>query len=88
MSLRILPDHSPTEERCSQIERECLGVVHACERNHIYLFARQFTMYTDHKALVQLINNPNKALPLRLERMVLKLQKYNFHIKHVPGLIT
>ena len=77
---------SPTEERYSQIERECLGLVHACERNHIYLFGRQFTVCTDHKALVQLINNPNKALPLRLERMVLKLQKYNFHIKHVRGI--
>ena len=77
---------SPTEERYSQIERECLGLVHACERNHIYLFGRQVTVYTDHKALVQLINNPNKALPLRLERMVLKLQKYNFHIKHVRGI--
>ena len=41
---------SPTEEIYSQIERECLGLVHACERNHIYLFGRQFTVYTDHKA--------------------------------------
>ena len=77
---------SSTEEIYKQIERECLGLVHACERSHIYLFSRQFTVYTDHEALVQLNNNQNNALPLRLKIMVLKLHKYNFKIKKVRSI--
>ena len=76
---------SKTEQNYSQIERECLESVHACERNKLYLFVRHFTIYTDHKSLVNLLTNPNKTLPIRLERMLLRIQCYNFDIKHVKG---
>ena len=74
---------SETEQRYSQIERECLSIMYACERNGLYLLGRIFIIYNDHKALVHLLNNPNATIPLRIERMVLRMQGYNFQLKHV-----
>lgn len=79
-SSRALTD---TESRYSQIERECLGIVYACERNRLYLFGRQFTLFNDHKALINILNNNKSKLPLRIERMLLRLQGYEFEAKHV-----
>ena len=61
------------KQRYLQLERECLRVLHACERNRLYLIGRHFT--NDHKALVSLLNNPNMTIPLRIERTVLRLQR-------------
>ena len=46
---------------------------------------RQFTIYNDHKALVSLLKNPNAKIPLRIERMVLRLQNYDFELIYVKG---
>ena len=73
------------EQRYSQIERECLSIVHACERNRLYLLGSKFQIYNDHKALINLLNNPNATIHLRIERMSLRLQGYNFQMKHVKG---
>ena len=65
-----------TEQRYSQFERECLGLVeYGCENN------LNFTVYTDHKALIHIMNNPKCNIPLRIERMMLRLQRYNFDWK-------
>ena len=44
-----------TEQKYSQIERECLSLVYACKRHHIYVFCKKFKMYCDNKALVNLL---------------------------------
>ena len=54
-SLRALTE---TEQRYSQLERECLPIVYGCEKNRLYLLGRLFDIYNDHKALFHLINNP------------------------------
>ena len=74
-----------TESRYSQIERECLGILYACEKNRLYLLGRKFTLYNDHKALINLLNNTSSKLPLRLERMILRLQGYDFTASHVTS---
>ena len=76
---------SPTEQRYSQIEKECLGIVYACEHNKLYLYGTQFRMYCDHKPIVTLLNNPNSIVPLRIEKMTLSLQGYTFDLQHVQG---
>ena len=81
-SSRALTD---VESRYSQIERECLGMVYAAEKNHIYLFGRQFTLFNDHKALINILNNKKRQIPLRIERMLLRLQDYDFEAKHVSS---
>jgi hypothetical protein len=63
-----------TEQRYSQIERECLGILYGCEKNRLYLLGRSFTVFNDHKALIYLFENPRSKIPLRIERMALRLQ--------------
>ena len=43
-----------TEQRYSQIEREGLAVVWACEHLHIYLYGTDFKIFTDHRPLLLL----------------------------------
>ena len=62
-----------TEMNYAQIERECLALVYGCERNRLYLLGRQFTAYNDHKALVNILNNPKSTVPLRIKRLALRL---------------
>ena len=54
------------EQNYSQLERECLAVVYACEKNRLYLLGRHFEIYNDHKALVNILNNPKAKVPLRI----------------------
>ena len=74
-----------TEMRYAQIERECLALVYGCERNRLYLLGREFTVYNDHKVLVNILNNPKSTTPLRIERLALRLQHYRFILKHVKS---
>ena len=70
-----------TEQKYSQIERECLSLVYACKKHHIYVFGRKFKMYCDNKALVNLLKRPSSKLPLLIKRMLLQLQGYEFEIE-------
>lgn len=74
-----------TEKNYSQIEKECLAIVYGCEKNRLYLLGREFTIYSDHKAIINILNNPKSVVPLRIERLTLRLQGYNFKIVHVKG---
>ena len=71
------------EQRYSQIEKECLGILHGCEKFRMYLLGGPFTVLTDHIPLVTLLNNSNTTIPLRIERWSLRLQEYHFDIKHI-----
>ena len=77
---------TPTEQRYSQIERECLAIVYACEHNKLYLYGHNFKIFCDHKPIVNLLNKPNSVVPLRIERMTLRLQGYDFDLHHVKGV--
>ncbi|KAJ8411636.1 hypothetical protein AAFF_G00164440 [Aldrovandia affinis] len=75
---------SDCERKYSQTEREALGLVWACERLHPYIYGRQFTLVTDHKPL-EVIYGPHSKPCARIERWVLRLQPYDFKVKHIPG---
>ena len=72
------------EGRYSQTEKEALVVVWACERFHIYLYGKPFTLFTDHKPL-EIIYSPKSKPPPRIERWALHLQPYQFTIVHMAG---
>ena len=76
---------SDAETRYACIERELLAVVFGVQRFHTYLFGRPFKVITDHKPLVMIMSKPLTSAPPRLQRMLLKLQGYNFTIEHQPG---
>ena len=42
-------------------------------------------METDHKPLVLIFQKSLHSAPKRLQRMLLRLQKYNLHVKYLPG---
>ena len=42
-------------------------------------------MYTDHKALEAIFNNPKSKPPARIEQWMMRLQPYNFRVIHKKG---
>ena len=77
---------SPTEQRYSVGEREALACLWACERWHMYLYGRAFTLRTDHQALTTLLATSGTGhKPLRLHRWADRLQQYNFRLHFTPG---
>lgn len=69
----------------SNIERECLAVICGIQRFHHYLYGRYFTVVTDHKPLEMIFKKPLRVAPPRLQRMMLKVQGYDFDVQYRPG---
>ena len=76
---------SDVEKRYSQIEREALAITWGCEKYHLYLYGKPFSVITDHKPLVKMFNDPTHQSPPRIERWILKLQPYEFTVEYKPG---
>ena len=76
---------SDVESRYSQTEKEALAIVWGCEHYHLYLYGSPFMLYTDHKPLEVIFNNPKSRPPARIERWRLRLQPYDFIVKYRPG---
>jgi hypothetical protein len=72
-----------TEADYSNIERELLAVLFACEKLHIYVFGRTVTVHTDHKPLEAIFRKPISLAPARLQRMLLRLRMYDLDVKYV-----
>ena len=54
-------------------------------RFHHYLYGREFICQSDHKPLEDIHLKHLSDAPPRLQRLLLKIQTYNFVIKYVPG---
>ena len=77
---------SRIEQNYAQIEKECLAILFAAERFSQYLLGRSMvTVHTDHKPLVPIFSKSIFHPPKQLQRMILKLQKYNLVLKYCPG---
>ena len=75
-----------SEQNYAQIEKECLAIVFACERFNQYIHGRESTtVHTDHRPLVPIFTKPIYNAPKRLQRMLLRLQKYNLQVRYQPG---
>ena len=75
------------EERYSVNELELLGVVWSIEYFKIYLYGKNFTVITDHRALLFIMkeNRSNKSYNSRLTRWTDHLLRFKFNIEHLPG---
>ena len=76
---------TPAEVNYAQIEKELLAVVFALEQFDHYTFGRQVTVQNDHKPLQSILLKPITAAPKRLQRMLLRVQRYTFDPVYVPG---
>ena len=74
-----------TEKLYAQIEKEALAIVHCCKKFHFYIFGKSVVVQTDHKPLETICKKPLLAAPMRLQRMMLRLQPYDLEVQYVPG---
>ena len=73
------------EKNYAQVEKELLAIVFACERFDQYVYGRSITVESDHKPLEQIWSKPFHEIPKRLQRMCLRLQKYDVKITYRQG---
>ena len=66
---------------------ELLGVVCAIEYFKYYHFGKNFTVLTDHRALLSVLKShrSNKSYNSRLTRWIDRLLPFDFNIEHIPG---
>ena len=74
-----------TQMKYAQIEKELLAIVFACHKFHDYIYSLNVTVETDHKPLVAIFRKHLHELSPRLQRMRMKLQRYDLRVIYVPG---
>lgn len=75
-----------TQTRYAQIEKEMLAIVFGVERFRQYIYGRSdVTVHTDHKPLEALFNKSLVSVPARLQRMMMRMQGYDFKVVYMPG---
>lgn len=75
-----------SECRYAQIEKECLGVAYGLERFHSYIYGlSSFLVETDHRPLVAIIKKNLNEMSPRIQRLMMKMQRYDFELVYTPG---
>ncbi|GFS94185.1 retrovirus-related Pol polyprotein from transposon 297 [Trichonephila clavipes] len=74
-----------SEKKYSQIEKELVAIVFSFEKYHNFVYGRKVVVQSDHKPLMAIVKKPMHKISSRMQRMVLKLLKYDFEINYVPG---
>ena len=75
-----------TETRYAQSEEELLAIVFACEKLDEYNFGRGVVnVDTDHKSREEIFKKSLCDSPARLQRMILRLQRYNLKVRCKEG---
>ena len=81
--LRTLTDK---EVNYAQIEKELLVIVFACEKFDAYIYGCDCVrVQTDHKPLESIFRKELCTAPKRLQRMLLRLQKYSLDVTYLKG---
>lgn len=73
-----------TEMDYAMCEKEMLSCLNACEKWDSYIYGRHITVITDHKPLVAIHKKSLNAAPKRLQRMLLRLQRYDYDLVWRP----
>lgn len=73
------------EQNYAQIEKELLAIVFGLVKFHEYVYGKVVDIETDHKPLESLYKKPLSNAPPRLQRMMLRIQKYDLRVKYSPG---
>jgi hypothetical protein len=73
------------EENYVQIEKELTAVVFGCEKFHSYVYGKPIDIDSDHKPLVSISRKPLVLASPRLQRLLLRLQKYDVTFNYLPG---
>lgn len=79
---------TPTEEGYAQIKKECLAIVLELKsfiRIPMEERKKKVAVQSYHKPLENIHRRPLLSVPKRLQRMLLRLQKYDISVIYVPG---
>lgn len=76
---------SNTERKYAQIEKETLAILFACRKFELYILGKPVTVETDHQPLLRIFEKPLVEAPLRIQRMLLSLQRYRITLRFRPG---
>ena len=79
---------SEAERRYSNIEREGLAIVWACQRLQNFLLGKKFKIETDHKPLLFIFGSEcalKTEVSQRLMKFALKMMKYDYEIHYIEG---
>ena len=71
-----------TEQRYATIEKEMLTIVFALEKFNNYTYGRPVTVQSDHKQLESILKKSITCASSRLQRMMMRLQKYDFKVNY------
>ncbi|KAL4008088.1 hypothetical protein ACER0C_001940 [Sarotherodon galilaeus] len=74
-----------TEQRYAQIEKEMLAIVFGAECFHQYVYGREVNVESDHKPLEVIMKKPLSSAPARIQRLLMRLQKYQVQVQYKPG---
>ncbi|KAL1458772.1 hypothetical protein WDU94_008888 [Cyamophila willieti] len=74
-----------SQKSWAQIEKELFSIWAGCEKFHQYVYGQSVTCETDHKPLITLFKKPLAVVPSRLQRLMLKLQKYDLKVVYKSG---
>ncbi|XP_048586615.1 uncharacterized protein K02A2.6-like [Nematostella vectensis] len=72
------------ERNYAQIEKELLAIVFTCERFHQFIYGNDIIVHSDHKPLEAIMAKPLSQAPCRIQRLLIRLQKYNITVRFVP----
>ena len=80
----ILKTLLPCEQRYTNIERELLAILWGVQKFHTYVYRQKVLVETDHKPLEAIFRKPLNECPPQLQRMLLKLTKYDLEVNECP----
>ena len=73
------------EKEYWQIEKELYAILVACQKFEQYIYGKMVTIYSDHEPLQTITRKNLHDVSPRMQRMLMKLWKYNYLVKYVPG---
>ena len=75
-----------TETRYTQIEKELLAIVFACNKFDAYIYGRAVVnVELDHQPQESIMQKPLNDAPKRLQQMLMQLQKYTLQVRYKRG---
>ena len=74
-----------SESNNAKMEKKLLAIVFGVEKFESYLYGRKFTVESDHKSLEPIMKKSVLSAPKRLQRIILRLQRFDFDITYKKG---
>ena len=66
-------------------DRKLLAIVFACDKFNQFIYGKTVQVETDHKPLVSIFKKSLNDCPMRLQRMLLRLQEYDLQVAYKKG---